>query len=422
MVLLTFFEGRGCKSMAVNGLAWFALGAVSLLLIAAVSSFGQTTAVPANSGLKLFHEVHKAMGSEFSIDLYAPDQETAERWMEASFEEIDRIEDLLSNYRPTSELSRISREAGNGPVTTDPETFAFLEKAVETSRRSDGAFDITVGPLMRVWGFFFNNGRIPDAAELARLKGKTGWQHIKLDPSTRTVYFTNGVPMELDPGGIGKGYAVDRVVALLRENGVKAALISGGSSSIYGIGVPPGMKGWQVNVPDPEHAGSVLSTVWLNDLSLSTSACTEKFFIKNGHRYCHILDPHTEKPVEGVLQTTILAPSTEDSDALSTATFVMGKDGFRRILEMYPGAAGLLILKEAETPEYVRYQWPEPVNETGIATKSRSPAGMTTRKQIPCGDDNQKADPPAGMTTKSKTPAGMTTRKAIAKCKLGEVE
>lgn len=350
--------------MLNKGLPWFAKRVLNLLLLAGVAAAGQTTTVPADLGFKLFHKVHKAMGSEFSIDLYAPDQETAERWMEASFEEIDRIEDLLSNYRPTSELSRISREAGNGPVTTDPEMFAFIEKAIETSRRSDGAFDITVGPLMRAWGFFFNNGRVPDAAELARLKGKTGWQHIKLDASARTVQFTNGVPMELDPGGIGKGYAVDRVVMLLRENSVKAALISAGSSSIYGIGAPPGAKGWQVNVPDPEHPEKVLSTVWLNDLSLSTSACTKKFFIKNGHRYCHIFDPHTERPVEGVLQTTVLAPSTEDSDALSTATFVMGKDGLKRILNLYPNSAGLLILKRSVRPEYVSYRWPEALKDS----------------------------------------------------------
>ena len=190
--------------------------------------------------LRRFHEVHRAMGSEFAIDLYAPDDETAEQWMQASFDEIDRLEDLLSNYRPTSELSRVSREAGKGPVTTDPETFSFLAKAVELSRRSDGAFDMTVGPLMRAWGFFFNQGRVPSSEELTALRPKTGWQHIKLDAEKRTVYFDNGVSMELDPGGIGKGYAVDRVVGLLREQGVKAALVSGGSSSIYGMGAPPG--------------------------------------------------------------------------------------------------------------------------------------------------------------------------------------
>ena len=311
--------------------------------------------------LKRFHEVHRAMGSEFAIDVYAPDHETAEQWMQASFDEIDRLEDLLSNYRPTSELSRVSREAGKGPVTTDPETFAFLAKAVELSRRSDGAFDMTVGPLMRAWGFFFNQGRVPSTEELAALRPKTGWQHIKLDAEKRTVYFDNGVSMELDPGGIGKGYAVDRVVGLLREQGVKAALVSGGSSSIYGMGTPPGEAGWRVNVPDAVNAGKTMSWVLLKDMSLSTSACTEKFFIKNGHRYCHILNPHTERPVEDKLQTTVIAPSTTDSDALSTATFVLEPDAAAKLVETFSGVAAVLVSGDKTHPKTRSVRWPEPV-------------------------------------------------------------
>ena len=131
----------------------------AVVVIVALLAWGRRVdAQEPGKPLKLFHEVHRAMGSEFSIDLYAPDEETAEQWIQASFDEIDRLEDLLSNYKPTSELSRVSREAGKGPVTTDPETFAFLEKAVQLSRRSDGAFDMTVGPLMRAWGFFFSQG------------------------------------------------------------------------------------------------------------------------------------------------------------------------------------------------------------------------------------------------------------------------
>jgi len=309
--------------------------------------------------LKLFHEVHRAMGSEFSIDLYAPDEETAEQWMQASFDEIDRLEDLLSNYRPTSELSRVSREAGKGPVTTDPETFAFLEKAVELSRRSDGAFDMTVGPLMRAWGFFFNQGRIPSEAELAALRTKIGWRHIKLDTEKRTVYFDNRVSMELDPGGIGKGYAVDRVISLLRGEGVKAALVSGGSSSIYGMGAPPGEVGWRVNVPDPVREGRTMTSVMLKDISLSTSSCTEKFFIKNGHRYCHILNPHTERPVEDRLQTTVIAPSTTDSDALSTATFVLEAGVAAKLVESFSGAAAVMVWGDKTHPKYKSVRWPE---------------------------------------------------------------
>jgi thiamine biosynthesis lipoprotein len=311
--------------------------------------------------LRLFHDVHPAMGSEFSIDLYAPDQETAQQWMQLSFDEIDRIEELLSNYRPSSELSRISREAGRHAVTTDPETFTFLQTALNWSRRSEGAFDITVGPLMRAWGFFFNNGRIPQETELAELRKQTGWQNIRLALDTRSIVFINGTNMELDPGGIGKGYAVDRIVALLREQHVTAARISAGSSSIYGLGAPPGAAGWRITVPDPARAGAMLTSIMLKDASLSTSACTEKFFIKDGHRYCHILDPHTMHPVENMLQTTIVAPSATDSDALSTATFVMGADAATRLLESLPHTSAVLVAGTPAKPGYHSVHWPQPL-------------------------------------------------------------
>ena len=312
--------------------------------------------------LLLFHGVHPAMGSEFTIDLYAPDQETAQQWMQISFDEIDRIEALLSNYRPTSELSRISREAGNHPVTTDPETFAFVRTSIDWSRRSNGAFDITVGPLMRAWGFFFNHGRIPSQAELDALRKQIGWQNVKLDPATRTVSFTNHANMELDPGGIGKGYAVDRIVALLRQQRVTAALISAGTSTIYAIGKPPGTPGWLIHIPDPAHDGKILTTVALADTSLSTSGCTEKFFIKNGHRYCHILDPTAMSPVENMLQTTIIAPSATDSDALSTATFVMGPEASARLLRSCLHSAAVFVAGTLQVPRYSSVDWPHPLN------------------------------------------------------------
>lgn len=314
---------------------------------------------------QIFHSVHPAMGSEFSIDVYAPDQETASRWAELSFEEIDRIEALLSNYQPTSELSRISREAADHEVVTDPETFGFLDVSLSWSKRTDGAFDITVGPLMRAWGFFFDKGRIPSEEELSRLRERTGWSKVLLKPQTRGVRFANGAKMELDPGGIGKGYAVDRVVALLREQHVAAALISAGSSSLYAIGAPPGAQGWRVNIPDPAHAGSTLSVVYLRDASLSTSACTEKFFIKQGHRYCHILDPKTERPVEDMLQTTVIAPTAIDTDALSTSTFVMGADGSKRLLDTMSDTRAVIVSGTTTQPKYTSINWNRPVCNSG---------------------------------------------------------
>jgi FAD:protein FMN transferase len=296
------------------------------------------------------------MGTEFAIDVYARDEATAEQITDLAFDEVDRIEALLSNYRASSELSRISRDAGSAGVTTDPETFHFLQRSLYWSQQSDGAFDITVGPLLRSWGFFFNKGRVPSEAELDAVRSKIGWKNIVLDPQTRTVSFTNHEAMELDPGSIGKGFAVDRVVALLREQGVTSAFISAGGSTLYAIGSIPGTAGWPVNVPDPRHPGKTASLIQLKDTSLSTGACTEKFFLKDGHRYCHIFDPRTMRPVEGMLQSTVISPSATDSDALSTVVFVLNAEVSRRILAPMADTRAL-IFRQASGPTCIAINW-----------------------------------------------------------------
>jgi len=298
------------------------------------------------------------MGTEFTVDLYAKDEPTATQIAEEAFEEIDRLEALLSNYQPTSELARISREAGNGPITTDPETFAFLTRSQYWSRESNGAFDITVGPLLRAWGFYFHGGRVPTDAELSALRSQVGWQNIVLDASTRTVQFRNHQPMDLDPGSIGKGFAVDRVVALLRAQGITSAFLSAGGSTLYAIGTPPGEPGWPVNIPDPVTPGKIIDTVLLQDESLSTGACTEKFFIKDGHRYCHIFNPLTMRPVEGMLQTTVIDPSATDSDALSTVAFVLDPAATRAFFEPLRSTRVLLFTKGATGPSCLAIHWP----------------------------------------------------------------
>jgi FAD:protein FMN transferase len=290
------------------------------------------------------------MGTIFTIDLNATDQLAAEQDMNLAFDEIDRLEALLSNYRPSSELSRISREAGSAPVVTDPETFHFLERSLYWSRVSNGAFDITVGPLLRVWGFFFHRGRIPSRAELNAVRNRIGWQHIALDPETRTVSFTNHEAMELDPGSIGKGFAVDSVVKILRQQGVTSAFISAGGSTLYAIGTVPGTAGWPVDIPDPRHPGKTAASILLKDTSLSTGACTVKFFIKDGHRYCHIFDPRSMRPVEGRLQTTVINPSATDSDALSTVVFVLDPAASGRLLVSMPETRALIFNQALSAP------------------------------------------------------------------------
>jgi thiamine biosynthesis lipoprotein len=336
---------------------------LSLAAACSLSSSAQPT-------LQRFHQTRAAMGTIFTIDINATDQATAEQDMDLAFDEIDRLEALLSNYRPSSELSRISREAGSAPVVTDPETFHFLERSFYWSRVSNGAFDITVGPLLRAWGFFFHQGRVPSQAELNAVRNKIGWQHIALDPQTRTVSFTNHQAMELDPGSIGKGFAVDSVVTLLRQQGVTSAFISAGGSTLYAIGTVPGTTGWPVDIPDPRHPSKTAASILLKDTSLSTGACTQKFFIKNGHRYCHIFDPRTMRPVEGMLQTTVINPSATDSDALSTVVFVLGPDASRKLLASMPDTQALIFYQPTSGPSCTAVNWSgEPCGTSSLAAK-----------------------------------------------------
>lgn len=305
-----------------------------------------------------FRETHSAMGTVFTLDLYASNESTASQLAADAFDVIDRIDEELSNYKPSSELSRISRDAGSAPVTTDPETFAFLERSLYWSRESQGAFDITVGPLLRAWGFFFHAGRVPSNTELGALRGKVGWQKIMLDPATRTVRFLGGTALDLDPGSIGKGFAVDRAVERLREEGVTAALISAGGSTLYAIGAPPGEAGWPVLVPDPRKPGTIATRILLKDESLSTGACTEKYFIRNGHHYCHIFNPHTMRPVEGMLQTTVIDPSATDSDALSTVAFVLTPAKSRDFFSHLRMTRMLLFTSQQVSPGCLAVHWP----------------------------------------------------------------
>lgn len=300
------------------------------------------------------------MGTVYSLYLYAPSEEQASDEANKAFAIVDDLDALLSNYKPASELSRINRDAYAAPVTTDPETFRFLGDSMRWSALSDGAFDITVGKLMKAWGFFRSTGHVPSPAELTAVHAQTGWRNVTLDPATRTVRFT-AEGLELDPGGIGKGFAVDRVVDALREDGVHAALLSAGSSTIYALGAPPGETGWRVNVPDPRTSGAILATVLLRDTSLSTASCAEKHFILHGHLYCHIMDPRRAAPAEGRLQASVITPVATDGDALSNVMFVEdGRAGAATMRRLPAKDSALVFSGTPETPGTTcdSYRWP----------------------------------------------------------------
>jgi thiamine biosynthesis lipoprotein len=263
------------------------------------------------------------MGTTATVRACGPDRPQLQAAVAAALDEIDRLDALLSHYKPDSPVSRLNRTASAGPVVVDPELFALLDRCLAFSRESEGAFDVTVGPLMRAWGFFRDEGRVPSATELERARAAVGFEHVRLDPKERAVGFARP-GMEIDLGGIGKGYAVDRTVAVLRARGVGSALVNLGGSSVYGLGTPPGQDAWPFSVEDPLRAGRISLRVRLRDRALSVSGARGRFFEENGVLYGHVLDPRNGRPVQGIAGTAVLSADATTGDALDNALFVLG--------------------------------------------------------------------------------------------------
>jgi thiamine biosynthesis lipoprotein len=266
-----------------------------------------------------------SMGTTYTVVLYGEDRFALDAAVDAAFEETGRLDELLSNYRPESEWSRLNREAASRPVEVSKELFDLLSQCLEYSRRSEGSFDITVGPLMQLWGFFRGSGRVPHRAEIRAVQARVGYRHIQLDPARRTVRFTRA-GVNLDPGGIGKGYAVDRMVEILRRQGVTSGFITAGRSSMFGLGTPPGEpRGWRVEIPHPRRRGVAVAELFLKNESMATSGTSERFFVAGGATYSHIMDPRTGKPAQGMLSVSVVAPRALDSEAWTKPFFVQGR-------------------------------------------------------------------------------------------------
>lgn len=264
------------------------------------------------------------MGSEFRVALYGTERNKLAAVAGLALEEARKADRLLSDYLENSELSRVNREAGSGSVVVSAEFFDVLGRCLDYSRLSEGAFDPTVGRLMKTWGFYKGKGALPNRFSIWWALRSVGYQHLSLDAGKRTVSF--GVGLLLDPGGFGKGYAVERMVDLLRAQGVDSAMVSAGASTLYGIGAPPDEpQGWRADIRDPKDRDRAVETVFLRDESLSTSGSYEKFFTVDGIVYSHIMDPRTGMPAKGTLAVSVLAPSAFDTEVWSTALFVNGK-------------------------------------------------------------------------------------------------
>ena len=266
-----------------------------------------------------------AMGTTYTVIAYAEDRSQLESGVGAALDEARRLDWVLSNYRSDSELSRVNRQAAEHPVPVSPEVFDLLSACLDFSRQSEGTFDITVGPLMRVWGFYKGSGSLPTKAEITKAEANVGFQNVLLDAQNHTVRFSKA-GVEIDPGGIGKGYAVDRMIDILKEQGIRSAMVSAGGSSIYGLGTPPNDTGWTVKIRHPRKYMETVEELQLKDESLSTSGDYEKFFEAEGKIYSHIMDPRTGYPATGMLSVSVVAPRTLISEAWAKPFFILGRE------------------------------------------------------------------------------------------------
>ncbi len=238
---------------------------------------------------------------------------------------IQELEGQMTVFRDDSEINRLNRSAFDRPVPAETGLFQLLRLGARISSETGGAFDMTAGPLWKVWGFSRRRGALPDPEAVEKARSRVGSRFLELDESAGTVRFRRR-GLELNLGAIGKGYALDRAGRLLRREGMSRALLHAGYSSILALGEGPGKEsssGWKVSIRDPSGRTGPLATVQLRNRALSTSGVGEQFFRAGNRRYGHVLDPRTGHPVEKNLAATALAPAAAEADALSTAFLVM---------------------------------------------------------------------------------------------------
>jgi thiamine biosynthesis lipoprotein len=278
------------------------------------------------------------MGTAISVELWADDAAQAEAAMDAVIGEMHRIDAAMSPYKPASELSLINREAARGPVPVSDEMYALLQRALEFSRRSDGAFDITYAAVGHLYDY--RAGVRPSDAEIAGARRAVGWHYLQLHAATRSVRFAReGVRIDL--GGFAKGHAVENAVALLREHGIAHAVVAAGGDSRL-LGDRRG-RPWSIGIRDPRRAGEVVAVLPLADVAISTSGDYERFFERDGERCHHLIDPRTGKSPSSVRSVTIVAPDGLTSEALSKMVFVLGVERGLALVAQTPGADAVVV-------------------------------------------------------------------------------
>lgn len=299
---------------------------------------------PVAEELRRFEFQQPHMGTLFTITLYARGELTARVGADAAFARIAALNQMMTDYDPESELMQLSQKPVGEPIRVSDELFDILEKSQRVAELSNGAFDVTIGPVVRQWRRARRTGTLPAPEALVRVREAVGWRKLKLDPRRQTVTLT--VPdMQLDLGGIAKGYAADQALAVLRSRGLPCALVAASGDIAVGD-PPPGKRNWRVAVGKLDGTNAEPARIlFLSNAAVSTAGDTEQFVEIGGHRYSHIVDPRTGVGLTERLQVTVIGRRATDTDAFDTAASVLGVERGVALLESQPNLEGIFIWK-----------------------------------------------------------------------------
>lgn len=280
------------------------------------------------------------MGTLVKITAVAQSESVAQAAATAGFAEIRRLEEILSTWIPTSELSRVNASAGVMPVHVSPETLTVVQRAIQAAEMTDGGFNIAIGPVVDVWNVT-DGRRIPTESELEALRSLVDLQAVHVDVREQTIYLGKA-GMRIDVGGIGKGYAADQAITAMKKTGASAGVVAL-SGDIKTFGQLPGGKRFPVGIQHPRQEGSVLVWIDLQDEAISTAGDYERFFERDGIRYHHILDPRTLQPARSCQSVTVVAREGIWADGLDTGIFVMGVESGMRLVEALPDVEAIIV-------------------------------------------------------------------------------
>ena len=318
---------------------------IKIIAIIAVMSFLVLFFVKIVTKPKIFKKSQVLMGTVVNISIVERDLARAEEACEIAFKEMSRIEKMLSVRDESSEVYKLNRHKGLEFINVNPEIIFLLEESAKVSTLSQGAFDVSVGPLVELWRKSLEQGEVPTDTEIHKILPLVDYRNIEIDSRRNLIRFKKK-GIKIDFGGIAKGYAVDQAIKALKKKGVKNCLVEAGGD-LFALGKGINKKDWLIGLRNPRESGLIIEFSCTNK-GVATSGDYERFKILNKKRYHHLIDPRAGLSVSEVISATIAAPSAMTADALSTAVLILGKEGGMRLIKKTKNVEGVIIVKEKE--------------------------------------------------------------------------